>query len=114
MRKLITYRIIAAYSLVAILALPIGMQTWHHLTEEHQPQVHCDGEHGQIHLHDQSYAFDHCFLCTYHFSQYTGQINLVEEHVPGWNLEKLLTEKGFLLPQRNYSNQSSRAPPALV
>jgi hypothetical protein len=113
LRKRITYRILATYSLVAILAIPLGIQAWHNWSEEHRPQVHCDSEHGQIHIHDHTYAFDHCYLCTFHFSQYTGQLEIVQSQVPGWNLEAPLAIDQLLLPRRIFSNRSSRAPPAV-
>ncbi|MCB0628271.1 MAG: hypothetical protein R2824_14195 [Saprospiraceae bacterium] len=111
MRKLFTYRIFATYVLVTILALPMVLQSWHNWSEEHRPLVHCDSEHGQIHIHDQSYAFDHCYICTFHFSHYNGQLTLSELHIPGWDLGGPLAVNSSALPKRIFSTRSSRAPP---
>ena len=111
MGKLSIYRLLAAYGLLLVLALPLGIQGLHPILDEHEPQAHCDSDLGQIHLHDQSYAFDHCFVCTFHFSYYTEQPSPLFAHIPGWVLEDLMIEGHQIPIMPSLSARSPRAPP---
>ena len=111
MRKPSIYQVIATYGLLLIFALPLGMQGLHSWLDQHEEQAHCNSDSGQIHIHDQSYAFDHCFLCAFHFSQYT------ENFSPSFNdLSDLMHQTAsfedpdFFL-KRRHSSKSPRAPP---
>lgn len=111
MRKLSILRLLAAYGLLVVLVLPLGIQGLHPWLDEHEAQPHCDSDIGQIHIHDQSYAFDHCFVCTFHFSHYTEQPSPTFTHIPGWKLQDLIIEGDQFLVKPRLSTRSTRAPP---
>ncbi|WP_143473603.1 hypothetical protein [Flavilitoribacter nigricans] len=111
MRKLSIYRLLAAYGLLVVLALPLGIQGVHPWIDEHQEQAHCDPDLGQVHIHDHSYAFDHCFVCTFHFSHYTEPSSSFISHHPGWILKDLMIEGHQMPVKASLSTRSSRAPP---
>lgn len=49
----------------------MGLQAWHKWSEEHARVAHCESEQGQRHVHDQSYAPELCFFCTFLYTKYT-------------------------------------------
>jgi len=114
LRKLSVYRIIAAWFLLLVLALPMGIQGLHSWLDKHEQQAHCEQSRGQIHIHDQSYAFDHCFLCAFHFSQYNSSDPSYESRLPGWVVDDLRIGNRSFPELKFYSSGSPRAPPVVA
>lgn len=111
LRKRSIYQLLAAYGLLLVLALPLGIQGLHPWLDAHEVKAHCDNDRGQIHIHDQSYAFDHCFVCTFHFSHYTEQGSTYFAHSPGWLFKDLMAGRHQFPIQLALFTRSPRAPP---
>ena len=84
----------------------------HHF-HEHEEEKHCEANDGEQHFHGEEYAFNHCDLCDFNFSE-----EQFIDHHRFSNCSTLIENKltaYFLLPyfSNDQYNYPSRGPPSL-